>query len=115
MSSLEKCLLDLLPIFQLGCLFVFVFFFLMLNCMGCLYILEIRPLSFASLAKIFSHSVCCLFFSFFFLMVSFAVQKLEFDKVPLVYLSLYCHYSRRWIKQCVAGFMSKSGSAYVFF
>ena len=41
--------------------------------MHCLYVLEIRPLSVALLAKIFSHSVGCLFI---FLMVSFAVQKL---------------------------------------
>ena len=39
--------------------------------MSCLYILEIKPLSVASFAIIFSHSVGCPFF-----MVSFAVQKL---------------------------------------
>ena len=43
--------------------------------MSCLCILEIKPLSVALFAKIFSHSVSCLFVSFFF-MVSFAVQKL---------------------------------------
>ena len=41
--------------------------------MSCLYILEINPLSVASFANIFSHSVTCLFVLF---MVSFAVQKL---------------------------------------
>ena len=41
--------------------------------MSCLYILEIKPLSVASFANIFSCSVGCLFT---FLMVSFAVQKL---------------------------------------
>ena len=45
----------------------------MLSCMSCLYILEINPLSVASFANIFSHSVGCLFVLF---MVSFAVQKL---------------------------------------
>ena len=40
--------------------------------MGCLYILEINPLSAASLANIFSHSKRCLFI---LVMVSFAVQK----------------------------------------
>ena len=45
--------------------------FLLLSCVSCLYILEIKPLSVASLETIFSHSVSCLFF-----MVSFAVQKL---------------------------------------
>ena len=41
--------------------------------MSCLYILEINPLSVASLANIFSHSEGCVFILF---MVSFAVQKL---------------------------------------
>ena len=41
--------------------------------MGCLYNLEINPLSVASFANIFSHSECCLFALF---MVSFAVQML---------------------------------------
>ena len=45
------------------------FFFLMERC---LYILEINPLSVASFASIFSHSVYCLFVLF---RVSFAVQK----------------------------------------
>ena len=41
--------------------------------MSCLYILEIKPLSVASFANIFSHSEDCLFVLF---MVSLAVQKL---------------------------------------
>ena len=41
--------------------------------MGCLYILEINPLSVASFANIFCHSEGCLLVLF---MVSFAVQKL---------------------------------------
>ena len=45
-----------LPIFQLGCLF------LLLSYMSYLYILEIRPLS---VAKIFFHSLGCLFVFFF--------------------------------------------------
>ena len=61
--------LGLLPIFHLGC-WVFL---LLLSCMRCLYILEIKPLSVASFANIFSHCVGCLFILF---MVSFAVQKL---------------------------------------
>ena len=40
--------------------------------MSCLYILEINPLSVASFADMFSHSVGCLFVLF---LVSFAVQK----------------------------------------
>ena len=35
--------------------------FLILNCMSCLYILEINPLSVTSFPNIFSHSVGCLF------------------------------------------------------
>ena len=50
-----------------------VFCFLILCCMGCLYILEINPLSVASFANIFSHSEGCFFILF---MDSFAVQKL---------------------------------------
>ena len=50
-----------------------LFVFLLLSCMSCLYILEIKPLSVASFANIFSHSIGCLFILF---MVSFAVQKL---------------------------------------
>ena len=60
--------LDLLPRFWLGCLV-----FLIQSCMSCLYILEINPLSVASFANIFSHSVGCLSVLF---KVSFAVQKL---------------------------------------
>ena len=45
----------------------------MVSCMSRLHILEIKPLSVASFAKIFSHSVGCLFVLY---RVSFAVQKL---------------------------------------
>ena len=60
--------LGILPIFRFGCLF-----FCCLSCMSCLYALEINPFSVTSFAKIFSHSVGCLFVLF---IVSFAVQKL---------------------------------------
>ena len=47
--------------------------FLLLGCISCLYILEIKPLSVASFETIFSHSESCLFV---FFLVSFTVQKL---------------------------------------
>uniref|UniRef100_A0A8D0RNC1 Uncharacterized protein n=1 Tax=Sus scrofa TaxID=9823 RepID=A0A8D0RNC1_PIG len=66
--SLEKCLFRSFAHFSIGLLA-----FLLLSCINCLHILEIKPLSVASFETIFSHSVSCLFV---FSLVSFAVQKL---------------------------------------
>ena len=49
-----------------------LFVFLILSCMSCLYILDIKPLLVTLFANFFYHSVGCLFV----LLVSFAVQKL---------------------------------------
>uniref|UniRef100_A0A8D0ULM8 Uncharacterized protein n=1 Tax=Sus scrofa TaxID=9823 RepID=A0A8D0ULM8_PIG len=67
-SSLENGLFRSFAHFSLGW-----FAFLLLQCISCLYILEIKSLSVASFETIFSHSVSCLFVFFW---VSFAVQKL---------------------------------------
>uniref|UniRef100_A0A8D1Z6Q5 Uncharacterized protein n=1 Tax=Sus scrofa TaxID=9823 RepID=A0A8D1Z6Q5_PIG len=66
-SSLEKCLFKSFTHFLIGLLVL-----VLLSCVSCLYILEIKPLSVTSFENIFSHSIGCLFF----FMVSFAVQKL---------------------------------------
>ena len=67
-SSLEKCLFSSLVHFL-----IWLFVFLELSCMSCLYIFEISCLSVASFAIIFSHSEGC---HFTLLIVSFDVQKL---------------------------------------
>uniref|UniRef100_A0A8D1GTE1 Uncharacterized protein n=1 Tax=Sus scrofa TaxID=9823 RepID=A0A8D1GTE1_PIG len=68
-SSLEKCLFRSFAHFST----IGLLAFLLLNCISCLYILEIKPLSVALFETIFSHSVCCLFVLF---LASFAKQKL---------------------------------------
>uniref|UniRef100_A0A8D0RD42 Uncharacterized protein n=1 Tax=Sus scrofa TaxID=9823 RepID=A0A8D0RD42_PIG len=83
-SSLEKCLFRSFAHLSIGLLA-----FLLLSCISCLYILEIKPLSVASFETIFSHSVSCLF--------GFlgCAQCCQFDEVPLVYFCFYfCCFER---------------------
>ena len=67
-SSLEKCLFRSFAHFSIDWLV-----FLLLGCISCLYILDIKLLSVASFETVLSHSVSYLFV---FFLVSFAVQKL---------------------------------------
>ena len=60
MSSLEKGQFRSSTYFSIG-----LFVFLLLSCTCCLYILETKPLSVESFAKIFSHSAGCFFFFIF--------------------------------------------------
>ena len=69
MSSLEKCLFRSSALFFM----MLLFYILILSCISSLYILEINPLSIASVANTFSHYVGCLFILF---MISFAMLKL---------------------------------------
>ena len=67
-SSLEKCLFRSFAHFSIRWLAV-----LLLSCISCLYILEIRPLSVALFDTLFSHSISGVFV---FFLVSFSVQML---------------------------------------
>ena len=77
-SSMEKCLLRFSDHFSIE-----LFVFLLLSCMNSLYIFEIKPYQLHHL-QIFS-PILQVVFSFFFFMISFAVQKLvKCDQVSFV-------------------------------
>ena len=83
-----------------------VWFFSILSCMSCLYILEINSLSVSLFANIFSHSVGCLFV---LLMVSSAVQKLvSLIRSHLFIFDLISFALRDWSKTIFLQFMSQN-------
>jgi len=63
-------------------------FFLLLNCVSCLYILEMNPLSVTSLTNTFSLSLGCLFFFFFYGFLCCA-KACKFDLVSFLYFWFY--------------------------
>ena len=100
MSSLEKCL------FWSSAQFLIRLFgvFLILNCMSCLCILEIKPLFVESLANIFSQSAGYLFILF---MVSFAVKKLiNYIRSHLFAFAFLSSALGDWLKKLLLWFMS---------
>ena len=89
-----------MPNFQLGCLF------LLLSCLSHLYILEIKPLSVASFANIFSQSVGCVFTLF---MVCFSVQKLlSLIRSHLFVFAFISIALGNWLKKTLLWFISEN-------
>ena len=83
-----------------------MFAFLLLSCISCLYILEIKPLLVVSFAEFFTLSVGCLFALF---MVSFAVKKLS--SLIRSHLFIFAFISiamGNWPKKILLWFMSET-------
>ena len=78
----------------------------MLSCMRCFYILNINPLSIASFANIFFHSISGLFV---LLIVFFAVQKLlSLIRSHLFIFAFISFALRDWSKKILLWFMSQN-------
>ena len=92
--------LGVLPIFWVG------FFFLLLNCMNCLYILEIKPLSVSLFAN---NATSCLYVVFWFC-VWFPLPCKSLSLIRS-YLSIFAHISLAlgdWPKKMLVQFMSEN-------
>ena len=88
------------------------FVFLMLNCLSCLYILEINLLSVVLFANIFFHSEDCLFILFVVFLC--CAKVLKFNLILFVYSCFYLHYSRMWFRKDLTVISVKECSTYVF-
>ena len=104
-SSWEKCLFRSSAHPSIG-LFVCLLLLLLLGCMSCLYILEIKPLLVASFANIFSYPVGSLFILF---IVSSAVQKLVNSvRSYMLIFAFISIYLGEWPKKILVWFMSEN-------
>ena len=98
MSPLEKCLLSSSAHFWIR-----LFGFLLVSCIRCLYILEIKPLLVTSFANIFTQSIGCLFI---LSVVSYAVQKLvslirsHFFIFVFISIALGTELRKHWCNLC---------------